>query len=119
MSREGDWMCSSCQEMNFKWRDSCYSCGWPKSGDGTVIPRPLAGDWYCTAMNCGAHNYASRTSCHRCSAAKYGCAYEDSPPPGWKRGDWICPRLGCGVHNYASRTECFKCRTPRDCGGAV
>uniref|UniRef100_A0A5B6YFY8 Putative zinc finger Ran-binding domain-containing protein 2-like isoform X1 n=1 Tax=Davidia involucrata TaxID=16924 RepID=A0A5B6YFY8_DAVIN len=135
MNREGDWMCSSCQHLNFKKRDSCQRCRCPKFGGGTDVSpyginstEVLAGDWYCTTMNCGAHNYASRASCYRCGAAKdygsgmidlggYGC--DGSGLPGWKNGDWICNRLGCGVHNYASRMECFKCKTPKDFGGAV
>ncbi|KAA8535066.1 hypothetical protein F0562_030069 [Nyssa sinensis] len=135
MSREGDWMCSSCRHLNFKKKDVCYNCRCPKFGGTDVSSyrtEILPGDWYCTVINCGAHNYASRTSCHRCNNAKdYYCAYgagmmgsggslyEGSALPGWKPGDWVCTRLGCGVHNYASRAECFKCRTPRDYGGAA
>ncbi|XP_059638004.1 RNA-binding protein involved in heterochromatin assembly dri1-like [Cornus florida] len=134
MSREGDWMCNSCQHMNFKKRDTCQRCQCPKFGGGTNVsygvnrPEVLAGDWYCNAMNCGAHNYASRTSCYRCAAAKNDyCAYGggmmasgayayggSADIPGWKTGDWICNNLGCGLHNYASRMECYKCKKPRD-----
>ncbi|XP_028752696.1 zinc finger Ran-binding domain-containing protein 2-like isoform X1 [Neltuma alba] len=135
----GDWMCGACQHINFKKRDACQRCGYPKFGGpdpstyGYNRTEALAGDWFCTAMNCGAHNYASRSSCYRCGATKddYASLYagnmvgsggygsDCSFPPGWKSGDWICTgRYGCGVHNYASRTECFKCKTPRDFGGA-
>ncbi|KAF5482138.1 hypothetical protein F2P56_002729, partial [Juglans regia] len=126
----GDWMCGACQHTNFKKRDACQRCGYPKYGG----PDPstynttevLAGDWFCNAMNCGSHNYASRSNCYRCGAYKthdyaaagYGSA-ASHVPPGWKTGDWICSRMGCGVHNYASRTECYKCNTPKDFGGAV
>ncbi|XP_062147550.1 uncharacterized protein LOC133856515 [Alnus glutinosa] len=125
----GDWMCGACQHLNFKKRDACQHCGYPKYGGPDpstyVLSRP--GDWHCAAMNCGAHNYASRSSCYRCGAYKndysgmtasgdYGT--DASVPPGWKSGDWLCNRLGCGVHNYASREECFKCKKPRDYGGA-
>ncbi|KAK3029107.1 hypothetical protein RJ639_039251, partial [Escallonia herrerae] len=126
----GDWMCGSCQHLNFKKRDACQRCRFPKYGGspdmssyGVNQTEVLAGDWYCSAMNCGAHNYASRTSCFRCGASKddycaYGGgmigSYDASAPPGWKTGDWICTRLGCGVHNYASRMECYKCKTSRD-----
>ncbi|XP_058182540.1 uncharacterized protein LOC131300624 [Rhododendron vialii] len=141
MSREGgDWMCSSCQHMNFKKRDSCQRCRCPKFGGsptdvsscGINRTEVLAGDWYCNTINCGAHNYASRTSCYMCGATKENdyCGYgggmvaaagicDGSVLPGWKSGDWICTRLGCGMHNYASRMECFKCKTPRGYGGAV
>ncbi|XP_058206820.1 uncharacterized protein LOC131320211 [Rhododendron vialii] len=118
----GDWMCSACQHMNFKKRDSCQKCRAPKFGGGPDVSsygvnrtEILAGDWYCNATNCGAHNYASRTSCYRCGAYGGGMAAGDgSGLPGWKSGDWICTRYGCGVHNYACRAECFKCNTPRN-----
>ncbi|KAG2398953.1 Nuclear pore complex protein [Vigna angularis] len=104
----GDWMCGACQHINFKKRDSCQTCGYPKFGgpDPTTYrynwTETLAGDWYCTSMNCGAHNYASRSSCYRCGALKdgYSCrfggnidpcgGYASDCPPGWKTGDWIC-----------------------------
>jgi len=109
----GDWMCGACQHINFKKRDSCQSCAYPKFGgpDPTVYrynwTEALAGDWYCTSMNCGAHNYASRSSCYICGALKdgYSCRFGENMdacggyasdcnyPPGWKTGDWICTRL--------------------------
>ncbi|GAB2289224.1 hypothetical protein Dimus_023529 [Dionaea muscipula] len=138
MSWPGDWMCGACQYMNFKKRESCQKCGFSKFGTQAGVSahennrtEVLAGDWYCQSMNCGAHNYASRTSCYRCGALKADCVCGRAPTlvgsggygseyaPGWKTGDWICIRPGCGVHNYASRTECFRCRTPRDFGGAM
>lgn len=105
-------MCNACQHINFKKRDACQNCGYPKIGG----PDPetyrynwtetLAGDWYCSGMNCGAHNYASRTSCYRCGTLKngYSCGFggnmdasggygsDCNYPPGWKTGDWICTR---------------------------
>ncbi|GAB4828310.1 hypothetical protein Ancab_035306 [Ancistrocladus abbreviatus] len=132
MSWAGDWMCGACQHMNFKKRDSCQKCGFSKFGtQGDVSAytynrtEVLAGDWYCQGMSCGAHNYASRTSCFKCGALKTdymlgsGGFGSENLIPGWKTGDWICPRPGCGVHNYASRKACFKCETPKDFGGAL
>lgn len=100
----GDWMCAACQHQNFKKRDTCQRCGYPKFGgpDASTYlynrTEVLAGDWYCTAINCGAHNYASRSNCYRCGALKSDYAYgnmmaygaDGSAPPGWKTGDWIC-----------------------------
>ncbi|KAM7512729.1 hypothetical protein LguiB_011604 [Lonicera macranthoides] len=100
----GDWMCSSCQEINFKRRDMCRRCNHPKfdnisytSTDETKKPVVLAGDWYCNAVNCGAHNFASRAFCYWCNAPKYSCyTHNDGEmcsnyagecnvlPPGWK-----------------------------------
>ncbi|KAL8488314.1 hypothetical protein ACS0TY_024099 [Phlomoides rotata] len=129
MSRQGDWMCGACHHLNFQKRESCQRCGCPKYAGAADMcsyamnkTEVLAGDWYCAAMNCGAHNYASRTSCYRCCASKdyatgYGVGID--AVPGWKTGDWICNRLGCGMHNYASRMECYKCQTPRDFGAGI
>ncbi|KAF2323257.1 hypothetical protein GH714_034357 [Hevea brasiliensis] len=71
-------------------------------GSGSDV-RP--GDWYCTAGNCGAHNFASRSSCFKCGVYKDDSAGGfDSDIPrsrgfgsgsnrsGWKSGDWICTR---------------------------
>ncbi|KAF7843283.1 putative RNA-binding protein C17H9.04c-like [Senna tora] len=148
MSRPGDWNCRSCQHLNFQRRDSCQRCGDSKYGDridfggfGTRVGPSFGfssgsdvrpGDWYCAAGNCGAHNFASRSSCFKCGAFKddFTCGFNSDMSrgrvfgsgggggggtrPGWKSGDWICNRSGCNEHNFASRTECFKCSAPRD-----
>ncbi|KAL5823151.1 hypothetical protein ACOSQ3_021102 [Xanthoceras sorbifolium] len=146
MSRPGDWNCRSCQHLNFQRRDSCQRCGDSKSGDfggiggrgGTSFGfgtgsdvRP--GDWYCSAGNCGAHNFASRSSCFKCGVFKddVGGGFDSDMPrsrglnfggnrsSGWKSGDWICTRSGCNEHNFASRMECFRCNAPRDLGNRI
>ncbi|KAK4257372.1 hypothetical protein QN277_006967 [Acacia crassicarpa] len=134
MSYSGrDWMCGVCQHVNFRRRDACQRCGYPKFGGPDEFSstcgsnknsEALPGDWYCSAENCGAHNYASRSKCFRCAALKddngvsdhrYGLGSSSlHPPPGWKPGDWMCS--SCGTHNYASREECFKCKTPNHDG---
>ncbi|KAJ6704242.1 ZINC FINGER PROTEIN [Salix viminalis] len=147
MSRPGDWNCRSCQHLNFQRRDSCQRCGDPRSGGdfgafggrggsaafGFTGSDVRPGDWYCTAGNCGAHNFASRSSCFKCGVYKEmdsagGFDISDFPRSrgfggstgstgnrsGWKSGDWICTRWGCNEHNFASRMECFKCNAPRD-----
>lgn len=98
----GDWMCGRCQHSNFKRRDTCQLCGYPKCGGPdpstfTCNTPVKAGDWFCTNVNCGVHNFASRSSCYMCGALKSYhtgvCGGPDSSyPPGWKPGDWICPR---------------------------
>ncbi|KAK8550144.1 hypothetical protein V6N12_038874 [Hibiscus sabdariffa] len=86
MNRPGDWNCRSCQHLNFQRRDSCQRCGEPRPGGergdygsfggrggssfGFTGPDVRPGDWYCTLGNCGAHNFASRSSCFKCGAAK-------------------------------------------------
>ncbi|XP_074286435.1 RNA-binding protein involved in heterochromatin assembly dri1-like [Silene latifolia] len=161
MSRPGDWNCRSCSHLNFQRRDSCQRCGDPRSGSfggsgndfgsfggrspfgggGFTGPDVRPGDWYCSIGNCGAHNFASRSSCFKCGAFKEdsgsggydgidgvgrsrgfgfgggaGGGGGGSSRSGWKSGDWICTRSGCNEHNFASRTECFRCNAPRDSG---
>ncbi|KAK9706128.1 hypothetical protein RND81_07G105700 [Saponaria officinalis] len=146
MSSPGDWLCGACQHVNFKKRESCQKCNFPKFGTQDEIQYyvctnassrtsdALAGDWYCRSISCGAHNYASRAICFRCGNYRsdfgsigFGSADQQQQEqqqqqqqqqllPGWKAGDWICVRPGCGLHNYACRMECYKCRTPKDFG---
>lgn len=129
MSRPGDWNCRSCQHLNFQRRDSCQRCGDPRSGGGdfggfggrgassfgfTTGSDVRPGDWYCSAGSCGAHNFASRSSCFKCGAFKDDGGFDYDMPrsrglglgggaagggggggggrPGWKSGDWICNR---------------------------
>ncbi|GAB4854120.1 hypothetical protein Ancab_022703 [Ancistrocladus abbreviatus] len=152
MNRPGDWNCRACNHLNFQRRDSCQRCGEPRPGDRgdygsfggggrggsssfgggfSSGPDVRPGDWYCTVGNCGAHNFASRSSCFKCGAYKEESSggYDSDMPrsrgfgfggsagssrSGWKSGDWICTRSGCNEHNFASRMECFRCSAPRD-----
>ncbi|XP_058188549.1 uncharacterized protein LOC131306367 [Rhododendron vialii] len=158
MSRPGDWNCRSCQHLNFSRRDSCQRCGEPRPGERGGNYRSFGGrggggssslfgfstgpdvrpsDWYCAVGNCGAHNFASRSSCFKCGAFKDSSSFDSfdsdmsrtrgfgfgggggggwggSSRSGWRSGDWICTRSGCNEHNFASRMECFKCNAPRD-----
>ena len=90
-------MCGACEHVNFKKREACQRCGYLKYGGphseyptahehGIKTEEALAGDWYC---KCGAHNYATRSSCYRCHAYK---SLDLGAFPGWKSGDWICTR---------------------------
>jgi hypothetical protein len=139
--KPGDWDCRACQHLNFSRRDLCQRCSEPRGaadrgstggdyanfggrdagfggrggssfgggfGAGSDV-RP--GDWYCS---CGAHNFASRSSCFKCSAFKDEAALNSGAGsfdaemsrsrgyglggaaranrPNWKSGDWICTR---------------------------
>ncbi|XP_077211641.1 RNA-binding protein involved in heterochromatin assembly dri1-like [Tasmannia lanceolata] len=146
MNRAGDWTCRSCRYLNFSWRESCQRCSEAKPGESRDLvslsgragasfafssPEVRPGDWFCSAGNCGAHNFASRSSCFKCGAFKDESARSfDGDVPrsrgsgsgsgsgsgrsGWKSGDWICTRPGCNEHNFASRMECYRCNSPRD-----
>lgn len=133
MNRPGDWNCRACQHHNFQRRDSCQRCGDPKPGEYgsfggrngpvaaafgfTTGPDVRPGDWYCAVGNCGAHNFANRSSCFKCGAFKDeiggggggggfdtdfsrarsfgggGGGGAGGGRSGWKSGDWICTRL--------------------------
>ncbi|KAF7126279.1 hypothetical protein RHSIM_Rhsim11G0119300 [Rhododendron simsii] len=106
----------------------------------SISPDMRPGNWYCTVGNCGAHNFASRSSCFKCRALKdsstslssgsldsdmshtggfsYGGGgrggWGGSSYSGWRSSDWICTRSGCNAHNFASRLECFNCNALRD-----
>ncbi|PWA72598.1 zinc finger, RanBP2-type [Artemisia annua] len=164
MSRPGDWNCRSCQHLNFQRRETCQRCGEMRLGGGVLGgfgtgfggresmmnpsvfgftgPDVRPGDWYCSVGNCGAHNFASRSSCFKCGVFKddlassgggfhgdlsrnrnfgfgggsVGVGGGSSRTAGWKSGDWLCSRPGCNEHNFASRMECFRCNAPRDSG---
>ena len=104
-------------------RASSDGGGWgnsPVSMDGPVLRR---GDWLCP--DCGAHCFASRSSCFRCSADRpasagsaddYGPASRVANEP--RPGDWACS--ACGASNFARRSQCFKCGedAPAGMGGA-
>lgn len=129
--REGDWVCTSCNNHNFASRQSCNRCHGPKAPPPGDNVRP--GDWLCPS--CGNHNYARKVNCNRCQAPKPGgmggpsfggpsfggptpvYAHAPAMPPmppaagNFKDGDWMCPE--CGNHNYASRSSCNKCQAPK------
>lgn len=92
--KPGDWDCRACQHLNFSRRDICQRCSEPRGvadrgsggggggdyasfggrggssfggGFGAAGSDVRPGDWYCS---CGAHNFASRSSCFKCSAYK-------------------------------------------------
>ncbi|KAK6136400.1 hypothetical protein DH2020_029857 [Rehmannia glutinosa] len=117
--RQGDWTCGACQHLNFQKRDLCQRCSCPKYASGGDLSsyalqknQLQAGDWYCAALNCGAHNYASRTSCYRCCASKDYCGYGAGTMasagygydaiPGWKTGDWICTSMEEVNNNFVA-----------------
>ncbi|XP_047329176.1 transcription initiation factor TFIID subunit 15b-like [Impatiens glandulifera] len=95
-NRPGDWNCRSCFHLNFQRRESCQRCGNPKlaiavdhyggsnfigirNAAAAAVSSPFGfaigpdvrpGDWYCAVGNCGAHNFASRSSCFKCGVFK-------------------------------------------------
>lgn len=138
--RDGDWMCPTCNNNNYSWRQACNRCGEPKAGmsaagmphkGGSKGAASQQDGWRC--IQCGNHNYAFRDACNRCQsprvvppyapqyeAPRKVTAYRDSPysfarsgptGPTIRPGDWFCQ--GCANHNYASRESCNKCGKPK------
>lgn len=121
---DGNWSCSSCQNVNFAARSVCNRCAAPKPrsvirpGGGSGKGGPVAGvdgNWVCPA--CQNVNYAMREVCNRCQMTK---PVEDpsgrgrlqgGPLPGVD-GNWACSL--CGNVNWAMRDACNRCQTPKE-----
>lgn len=98
--KQGDWNCKACGNHNFARRTECKQCQAAKPAAGDESPTKkarladaneapagagfLAGDWNCAA--CGNHNFARRTACNKCQAAKPGGAVENDAPIGAENG---------------------------------
>ena len=81
-----DWVCSSCQNINFARRAECRQCGKARSPDCQPAYAP------------GHANLKTRGG---------------NPDPGlagFSVGDWRC---SCGFVNFAKRTECLECGAPK------
>ncbi|MGB0394561.1 MAG: zinc finger Ran-binding domain-containing protein [Candidatus Poseidoniaceae archaeon] len=89
--QKDDWVCASCENVNFSWRTECNSCG--KGKDGNVKA-------YKSSFR---DNNRSNNRRDRPQQERHG------------RNDWICS--SCGNDNFSFRTECNKCGTPKAGGG--
>jgi len=94
--RAGDWICPSCNDLQFARNASCRRCGHrnPNSGDAGQQDQ------------LGGVSYSA--SSERCEAPSFG-----SPAAGleMRPGDWVCPR--CNDHVFAKNSACRRCGTPR------
>lgn len=116
MSRQGDWSCPECSELNFASRNECFKCKCYKSKAFKNQPQEKKkGDWNC---NCGELNFASRVACRKCGKNKQPETTQNNhqasqQPHGTnqvnsiKPGDWTCP--ACNKFNFGTRTVCFGC----------
>jgi len=96
--RYGDWICSSCGDLQFARNASCRRCGQPRMDGVSANPRagPPAGmggfgmgggdmrpgDWACP--NCGDHVFARNSSCRRCGTPRPGEDMRMSQMDGWR-----------------------------------
>merc|ERR1719215_310454 len=66
-SKPGDWVCTSCGNVNFSNRDKCNKCG-KERGQGQQRLGMKPGDWIC--HNCGDLVFASKSQCKMCGTPK-------------------------------------------------
>ena len=90
-SQKEDWVCASCNNVNFSWRTECNSCG--KSKQGNVKE-------YKSSFR---DNNRSDNRRDRSRQENHG------------RNDWECP--SCNNINFSFRTECNQCGKPKPGGG--
>jgi len=166
--RPGDWTCPSCNNHNYANKTACNRCSLPKmdfggaaeafgggaeaalggygkmmggqgsgAARGTPYGQSRPGDWAC--VQCGNHNYASRTACNKCQMPPEHMSngYSMTAAPmlpsdytaemlsrsilnelaGGKGGmagphdDWIC--YACNDSNYGSMDSCKTCQMPK------
>ena len=91
-SQKEDWVCSSCDNVNFSWRTECNSCGKPKQGNVKEYRSSFR-----------ENNRSGDRRDRRPRQENHG------------RNDWECP--SCNNINFSFRTECNKCGKPKPGGG--
>ncbi|KAI3454939.1 hypothetical protein Pfo_011602 [Paulownia fortunei] len=105
--KQGDWVCTKCNFMNFAKNRQCRSCGndAPRGrGNDGVMKR---GDWICPG--CNFMNFARNIRCPKCKTEGPKTVSVDEVA--MKKGDWNCPQ--CSYMNFASNRQCFRCQEPR------
>ncbi|ELR24980.1 Znfinger in Ran binding protein [Acanthamoeba castellanii str. Neff] len=84
--RPGDWLCASCNELNFASRRVCRKCNFNPSLYFAQFPvHHRAHDWRCPT--CADINFGSRTVCRKCGTAQpMAFAAAAAAPTGGGRG---------------------------------
>lgn len=80
--QDGDWMCNTCGEHNWRNRMECRGCGAPAPAEKIAEVQAAKAR---VAVNAATHK----------------------PQAMAKAGDWMC--VGCTTVNYANKTQCFRC----------
>lgn len=132
--KPGDWVCKTCNDLQFARNATCRRCGEKRPTDG---PRERAdgkpwfaepGDWVCSG--CGDLQFKRNVVCRKCQTPRSRRAQaqkqeakgdEKAPgarpqlgqlgPPTQKTGDWMCK--GCGDLQFARNTVCRRCGSAR------
>ncbi|CAN7087102.1 unnamed protein product [Brassica oleracea var. botrytis] len=110
-SRENDWACPNCGNVNFSFRTMCNmrKCNTPKpvpqlqqcgSSDKTSNQKAPEGSWKCDS--CGNINYPFRSKCNRqnCGADKPGDQSNESPSNAPQDNDQVCHAMYLCGHIY-------------------
>lgn len=84
--QEGDWMCETCKQHNWRNRMDCRGCGAPAPADKI------------------AELQAQKARTAVAQAAR-------APAQSARPGDWMC--VGCTSSNYASKRQCHRCNMPK------
>lgn len=105
--KQGDWICSQCDFMNFSRNAQCLRCkaeGPSQDARVSKVQEMKTGDWTCP--QCAFMNFASNTKCLRCPELR--------PKRQLNPGEWECP--SCDFLNYRRNMVCKKCdcERPRD-----
>ncbi|KAK6148148.1 hypothetical protein DH2020_019060 [Rehmannia glutinosa] len=138
--KQGDWVCSKCNFMNFAKNRRCRSCGHDTPKSRGVDEEMKTGDWICPG--CNFMNFAKNIRCLKCKVEGPKRVSVDEVER--KKGDWNCPHsckdnarkwmswvknlssgmpnVGlvqnsfghrCSFVNFASNRQCFRCQEQR------
>ncbi|KAJ6848774.1 zinc finger protein VAR3, chloroplastic [Iris pallida] len=96
--KKGDWLCPSCNFLNFARNVRCLKCeeDGPKRVNFGGAEMKL-GDWICP--RCEYMNYARNKNCFRCKEVR--------PKRHLNPGEWECP--SCDFLNFRGNKVCKKC----------
>merc|ERR1719253_2551899 len=112
--RAGDWICPSCNNINFSSRKTCRKCPATALGAERIGLKP--GDWVCPG--CGDLVFATKNKCKLCNTKK---PPPDAPPgyvakPTGGDVNWTCHK--CNAKQSYANSKCQVCGEPREREGA-
>eukprot|EP00743_Colponemidia_sp_Colp-15_P008325 GILK01009042.1.p1 GENE.GILK01009042.1~~GILK01009042.1.p1 ORF type:complete len:386 (-),score=22.72 GILK01009042.1:280-1437(-) len=112
-SRQGDWICQSCSNRNFAFRDVCNRCQKRKDSDSSVAP-PLSPSSRFTTRKGQAlsFNFGSDVSDAVLLGKPQRSESEDLVLERGREGNWRC--TVCDNINFAFRGFCNRCKQPQN-----
>jgi len=84
--RPGDWICSSCQDVQFAKNEVCRKCGSPKPQVASNSQAFKPGDWICPNPACQDVVFAKHDACRKCGTQKPEVDHSRSPRGGAMAG---------------------------------